>query len=191
MNMHTTITPEVSEGKSLTPVPADFFERARDATNNALKAHYGVGDKLILRWRSEANCPTPKIVREVMAVPSDFKDRATRLTNRKLADHYQVGEKTITRWRKETGLTGSLVPFRMSSALPKQHIPGIPAGRVAEAAQFLRKTHAPVYHRIIEGKEFNGQYCVGTRLMTGPELVEYAETKGFEPISDIYHSRFD
>ena len=110
----------------------------------------------------------------ILKVPPDFADHASAKTNRQLADKYGVGEKTITRWRKETGCTAAIRPFA-SAALPKQHVPSISPGLASEAAQFLRKTHRPVYHRIIEGKEFRGQYVVGTQLLSENEVVSLAE----------------
>ena len=122
----------------------------------------------------------------ILTVPSDFTDHAPVKTNRQLAEKYGVGEKTITRWRKETGCTASIRPFA-SAALPKQHVPSISPGLASEAAQFLRKTHRPVYHRIIEGKEFRGQYVVGTQILTEDEVIALAEEKGFE----AYNRPFD
>ena len=121
----------------------------------------------------------------ILTVPSDFTDHAPVKTNRQLAEKYGVGEKTITRWRKETGCTASIRPFA-SAALPKQHVPSISPGLASEAAQFLRKTHRPVYHRIIEGKEFKGQYVVGTQVLTEDEIIALAEEKGFVPYNRIF-----
>jgi hypothetical protein len=118
--------------------------------------------------------------------PSDFTDHAPAKTNRQLAEKYGVGEKVITRWRKETGCTASIRPFA-TAALPKQHVPSISPGVASEAAQFLRKTHRPVYHRLIEGKEFRGQYVVGTRVLHEEEVVALAEEKGFR----AYNRMFD
>ena len=117
--------------------------------------------------------------------PPDFADFASSNTNRQLAEKYGVGEKTITRWRKETGCTAAIRPFA-SAALPKQHVPSISPGIASEAAQFLRKTHRPVYHRIIEGKEFRGQYVVGTQVLTEQEVIALAEEKGFEPYNRMF-----
>lgn len=122
----------------------------------------------------------------VLTCPPDFTDHAPVKTNRQLAEKYGVGEKTITRWRKETGCTAAIRPFA-SAALPKQHVPAISPGIASEAAQFLRKTHRPVYHRIIEGKEFRGQYVVGTHLLSEEEVVAMAEEKGFR----AYNRMFD
>src|SRR6188474_2061086 len=123
----------------------------------------------------------------ILTVPSDFTDHAPVKTNRQLAEKYGVGEKTITRWRKETGCTAAIRPFA-SAALPKQHVPSISPGVASEAAQYLRKTYRPVYHRIIEGKEFRGQYVVGTQVLSEDEVVNLAEDKGFRrynPLFDI------
>ena len=117
--------------------------------------------------------------------PSDFTDHAPIKTNRQLAEKYGVGEKTITRWRKETGCTASIRPFA-SAALPKQHVPAISPRAASEAAQFLRKTHRPVYHRIIEGKEFRGQYVVGTQVLTESEIISLAEEKGFQAYNRLF-----
>ncbi len=108
--------------------------------------------------------------------PPDFQDHAPTQTNRHLADRYGVGEKMITRWRKETGCTAAIRPF--SSALPKAHVRAMTSGAVSEAAQFLRKTYRPVYNRAIEGKEFRGQYVVGTHVLSEDEVVALAEAKG-------------
>src|SRR5688500_2638071 len=121
----------------------------------------------------------------ILQCPPDFKDHAPSKTNRQLAEKYGVGEKTITRWRKETGCTASIRPFA-TAALPKQHVPSISPGLASEAAQYLRKTHRPVYHRIIEGKEFKGQYVVGTQVLSEDEIVELAETKGFQPYNRLF-----
>ena len=96
-----------------------------------------------------------------------------------------MGEKTITRWRKETGCTATIRPFA-SAALPKQHVPAISPGAASEAAQYLRKTHRPVYHRVIEGKEYRGQYVVGTQLLNEQEVVALAEEKGFRAYNPIF-----
>lgn len=122
----------------------------------------------------------------LLTCPPDFADHAPVKTNRVLAEKYGVGEKVITRWRKETGCTASIRPFA-SAALPKQHVPAISPGVAGEAAQFLRKTHRPVYHRIIEGKEFRGQYVVGTMVMDEEKVVALAEEKGFR----AYNRMFD
>jgi hypothetical protein len=121
----------------------------------------------------------------ILKCPADFKDHATSKTNRQLAERYGVGEKTITRWRKETGCSATIRPFT-SAALPKQLVPSISPGIASEAAQFLRKTHRPVYHRIIEGKEFRGQYVVGTQILTEEEVVALAEEKGFQPYNRLF-----
>ena len=121
----------------------------------------------------------------VLQAPPDFADHAPVKTNRQLADKYGVGEKTITRWRKETGCTAAIRPFS-TAALPKQHVPAISPGLAGEAAQFLRKTHRPVYHRIIEGKEFRGQYVVGTQVLSEQELVSLAEEKGFQAYNRLF-----
>ena len=121
----------------------------------------------------------------ILTCPTDFADHAPVKTNRQLAEKYGVGEKTITRWRKETGCTATIRPFA-SAALPKQHVPAISPGVASEAAQFLRKTHRPVYHRIIEGKEFRGQYVVGTQVLTEEGIVALAEEKGFIPYNRIF-----
>ena len=121
----------------------------------------------------------------ILTCPSDFTDHAPIKTNRQLAEKYGVGEKTITRWRKETGCTASIRPFA-SAALPKQHVPAISPGVASEAAQFLRKTHRPVYHRIIEGKEFRGQYVVGTQVLDEKQIVALAEEKGFQPYNRLF-----
>ena len=120
-----------------------------------------------------------------LTCPTDFTDHAPIKTNRQLAEKYGVGEKTITRWRKETGCTAAIRPFA-TAALPKQLVPSISPGQASEAAQFLRKTHRPVYHRIIEGKEFKGQYVVGTQVLTEEEIVSLAEEKGFRPYSRMF-----
>ena len=121
----------------------------------------------------------------ILKVPPDFADHASAKTNRQLADKYGVGEKTITRWRKETGCTAAIRPFA-SAALPKQHVPSISPGLASEAAQFLRKTHRPVYHRIIEGKEFRGQYVVGTQVLSENEIIALAEEKGFQAYNRLF-----
>ena len=121
----------------------------------------------------------------ILTCPPDFTDHAPLRTNRQLAEKYGVGEKTITRWRKETGCTSSIRPFA-TAALPKQHVPSISPGLASEAAQYLRKTHRPVYHRIIEGKEFRGQYVVGTQLLNEQEVVALAEDKGFQPYNRMF-----
>jgi hypothetical protein len=121
----------------------------------------------------------------ILTCPPDFADHAPVKTNRQLAEKYGVGEKTITRWRKETGCTASIRPFA-SAALPKQHVPSISPGLASEAAQYLRKTHRPVYHRVIEGKEFRGQYVVGTQILSEDEVVAMAEDKGFRAYNPLF-----
>ena len=121
----------------------------------------------------------------ILTCPPDFADHAPVKTNRQLAEKYGVGEKTITRWRKETGCTATIRPFA-SAALPKQHVPAISPGLASEAAQFLRKTHRPVYHRIIEGMEYRGQYVGGTQVLTEDEIVALAEVKGFQPYNRLF-----
>ena len=173
-------------------VPEDFAERALSATNADLGIHYGVGRKVITRWRKEAGVPAD-LVRHAghmkMEAPADFRDVAVRYTNRQLAERFGVGEKMITRWRKETGCTAPLTAFSRA-LLPKQFVPPPPSGRANEAAQFLRPTHRPVYHRVIEGKEFEGQYVCGTQVLSADEIIAYAETRGFEPMREIFRSRF-
>jgi hypothetical protein len=121
----------------------------------------------------------------LLTCPPDFTDHAPTKTNRQLAEKYGVGEKTITRWRKETGCTATIRPFA-TAALPKQLVPSISPGLASEAAQFLRKTHRPVYHRIIEGKEYRGQYVVGTQVLTEDEVIALAEEKGFQASSPLF-----
>ena len=121
----------------------------------------------------------------LLTCPPDFTDHAPSKTNRQLAEKFGVGEKTITRWRKETGCTASIRPFA-SAALPKQHVPAISPGLASEAAQYLRKTHRPVYHRIIEGKEFRGQWVVGTRVLDEDSVVSLAEEKGFQAYNRLF-----
>jgi hypothetical protein len=121
----------------------------------------------------------------ILICPPDFTDHAPVKTNRQLAEKYGVGEKTITRWRKETGCTASIRPFAIA-ALPKQHVPAISPGLAGEAAQFLRKTHRPVYHRVIEGAEFRGQYVVGTQVLNEQDMIALAEEKGFQHHNSLY-----
>jgi hypothetical protein len=118
--------------------------------------------------------------------PPDFADHAPVKTNRQLSEEYGVGEKVITRWRKETGCTATIRPFA-SAALPKAQVPSISPGLASEAAQFLRKTHRPVYHRIIEGKEFRGQYVVGTQVLDEQQVIALAEEKGFQPYNRLFN----
>jgi hypothetical protein len=118
--------------------------------------------------------------------PPDFADHARGKTNPQLAAKYGVGEKTVTRWRRETGCTATIKPFA-SAALPKQHVPSISPGVASAAAQHLRKTHRPVYHRIIDGKEYRGQYVVGTLVLTESELITLATEKGFAPYSERFN----
>jgi hypothetical protein len=66
-------------------------------------------------------------------------------------------------------------------------VPAISPGLASEAAQYLRKTHRPVYHRVIEGKEHRGQYVVGNLVLSESEVLELAAEKGFVP----YNPRFD
>ena len=120
-----------------------------------------------------------------LTCPPDFADHASVKTNRQLAEKYGVGEKTITRWRKETGCTATIRPFA-SAALPKQHVPSLSPGLASEAAQFLRKTHRPVYHRVIEGPQHKGQYVVGTQVLSEAEVVALAEDKGFQPYNGLF-----
>jgi uncharacterized protein YjcR len=122
---------------------------------------------------------------QALTCPCDFIDYARGKTNRQLAEKYGVGEKTITRWRKETGCTASIKPFT-SAALPKPHVPSISPGLASEAAQYLRKTHRPVYHRVIEGKEYRGQYVVGNLVLNEQQLVDLAEEKGFGAYNPLY-----
>ena len=110
-----------------------------------------------------------------LSCPADFADHARTKTNRQLADKYEVGEKTVKRRRKETGCTAAIKPF--SSALPKPQVPAVSSGAVNDAAQFLRKTYRPVYHRLIEGKEFRGQYVVGTQILDEAQVVALADEK--------------
>ncbi|HEX8643192.1 MAG TPA: hypothetical protein VF702_04680 [Allosphingosinicella sp.] len=114
----------------------------------------------------------------VFPCPADFAEQTKHMTNRQLAEKYGVGEKVVTRWRKEAGCTAAVRPFAVA-ALPTPHIPSISAGRASEAAQHLRKTHRPVYHRLIEGSEFRGQYVVGTQILSEQELLALALEKGF------------
>jgi hypothetical protein len=114
----------------------------------------------------------------VLTFPADFADHARQQTNRQLAEKYGVGEKVVTRWRKETGIAPAVRPIT-GVHLPKPYVPSVSPGLAAEAAQYMRKTHRPVYHRIIEGAEFRGQYVVGTQILTEDELVAFALEKGF------------
>lgn len=175
-------------------LPEDFATRAQGASNAALQLHYGVGKKVLARWRKEADVPadstrTVTEMRSKLAPPADFRDVASRFTNRQLAERFGVGDKIISRWRKETGSTAPLTAWSRA-VLPKQFVPPPPAGRANEAAQFLRPTHRPVYHRVIEGKQFEGQYVCGTQLLSADEIISYAESRGFEPMREIFRSRF-
>ena len=114
----------------------------------------------------------------VSTPPADFADHARRQTNRELAQRYGVGEKIVTRWRKETGFPAAARPAA-GSHLPKPYVPSVSPGLAAEAAQHMRKTHRPVYHRVIEGREFRGQYVVGTQVLSEQELVTFALERGF------------
>ena len=91
----------------------------------------------------------------------------------------------MTRGRKESGCPATIRPFA-TAALPKPQVPSISPGLASEAAQFLRKTHRPVYHRVIEGKEYRGQYVVGTQVLTEEEVVSLAEDKGFRPYNPMF-----
>jgi hypothetical protein len=66
-------------------------------------------------------------------------------------------------------------------------VPAISAGLASEAAQYLRKTHRPVYHRIIEGKQHKGEYVVGNLVLSEAEVLALAAEKGFVP----HNPRFD
>lgn len=173
------------------PVPADF-EANSQLGNEALRIMYGVGNKVLARWRKEANLPSIHgggaaararwgTRREA---PSDFKDFAGRHVNRVLAEKYGVSQNTITRWRKETGTSQSIVGFR-TAQLPKSSVPAPPAGEASEACQFLRPNFRPVYHRIIEGAEFKGQYVVGINVFSEAEVVAYARQRGFKTGSEL------
>ena len=177
-----------------TAVPADFAEHSH-LSNRELRNHYGVGDKVLARWRKETglaadagrNASSAARARWQTAKnappPDDFKDFASRHVNRELCERYGVSEHTISRWRKETGTSSSITGFR-TAPLPKQAVPSIPAGEAAEACQFLRPSHRPVYHRKIEGAKYEGQYVVGSNVFTEEELIKYARSKGFRTAAE-------
>jgi hypothetical protein len=117
--------------------------------------------------------------------PTDFADQTKHKTNRQLAEKYGVGEKIVTRWRKEAGCRAATGHFA-TAALPKHYVPSISAGLASEAAQHLRKTHRPVYHRVIEGREYRGQYVVGTEILSEDELLSLALEKGFSASGPLF-----
>jgi hypothetical protein len=194
MNLHSTI-PTLKK-----PVPADFAEHSSES-NRELRARYGVSDKTLAKWRKVTNLPADSgrsassAARarwgqaKKMPPPNDFADVARRHVNRVLAERYGVSENTISRWRKETGTTSSIKGF-VTAPLIKQGVPGIPAGTASEACQYLRPNHRPVYHRVIEGKQYEGQYVVGQNVFSEDELIDYARSKGFktgaESLRDVF-----
>jgi hypothetical protein len=117
--------------------------------------------------------------------PPDFRDHAPSKTNRQLAEKYGVGDRIIARWRKETGCISPVQSF-VKAALPKQHVPSVSPGIASAAAQHLRTTYRPVYNRIIEGKEFKGQYVVGNLILSEAEVIALAEEKGFRGYNRLY-----
>lgn len=170
----------------INPAPKDFSEVAGTMPDTKLAIHYGVGRKVVFRWRKLTGAlqtATPV----VRPVPDDFKSTAARMSNRELAHHYQCGVKTVARWRKETGLNNPFTAFRVAP-LPATTVPSIQGGDAGDAAQWLRPTHRPVYHRIIDGKQFKGQYVVGRRVMSETELLEYARSRGWRPYAAILAS---
>jgi hypothetical protein len=66
--------------------------------------------------------------------------------------------------------------------LTRPRAPMRPPGVVSEAMLFLQADHKPVYHRVVHGKEFEGQYVLGDRLVSEDDLVSYALQRGFRPV---------
>lgn len=78
---------------------------------------------------------------------------------------------------------------KWDNAVTFPQVPSVSAGLVSEAAQHLRRTHRPVYHRIIEGQQFRGQYVVGTQVLNAQELIALAEEKGFDACNRLLDIR--
>jgi hypothetical protein len=172
------------------PMPDDFKEHGH-RPNAELKMLYGVGDKVLARWRKVVGIqvgtggPRSRTSagnnKELKAVPSNFRSLASQHSTEELVNIFGVCHRVIKRWRDEVGIQAARTQARFSGGHPRPHTPAIGNTAADSAAQFLRPYYRPVYHRVIEGKEHAGTYRVGTNVMTAAELVELAERKGYKP----------
>ncbi|UIJ43705.1 hypothetical protein LZK98_11450 [Sphingomonas cannabina] len=149
-----------------------------------LKAHYGVGENTITRWRKLTGIVRMGPV--VRALPEDFARLANYKTRGDLAKHYAVSADTVTRWRRAAGLprfpVTSAVHFRgpgLSTALTRGRRDETLAGR---AVDHLRR-YGPVYRCREDGEpDFAGRFWNrGGHVLTDDDVIQRARRLGFDP----------
>lgn len=178
--------------------PADFADIAPTMSIIQLKRRYKTGGDTILRWASETGVEprrgTFKVKRDV---PADFAERCAEMRLFQLREHYSATAPTLKRWMAETGARPLVHQKQPPAPKPRprsEHIrlPGNPLSRIPErdisregqAAEHLRRWF-PNVHRCDEKGQFSlkGKFwrCGMSDPLTGPELIEKAKRKGFDP----------
>lgn len=191
-------------------VPDDFEERAKTMNITQLARFYERGRDTVTKWFKIKDIPCDEnLAKRGKAIPKSFEKIATSLTRSDLAKFYNSDLRTIRGWLEETGIT-PLTPEekRMREPVTAKDIldptPQEPRREfkskekliAAEAAQYLRRTHANI-HRAdilmfenssqtwgdvnqIKHRGINQYYVSGKGVMWLDDLIAYAESKGYK-----------
>lgn len=168
--------------------PDGFAAMARKSTTEALKRHYGVGDRRIKSWclvlgiepGGRNACRRP--------IPDDFAVVAPTLVKTRLTSHYNADIKTVTRWLEVSGLRaaepvqqyhprkGGMV-FQ-GHAQARMHRDTRPSSIHDDAADVLRK-YAACFRCDERGRaDLNGNmWRLGNIIVSPDELLDRAEAK--------------
>lgn len=161
------------------PMPADFPQIIATMTNAQAKAHYGVGDKSLQRWRRQAGVvgEAPKLD----SAPDGFAQSTSIMTMNELCRAYGIGLTRARRWCKELEVWPRRA-VRSSQRVKLAPQPVVrPMTRTDFAADYLRR-YGPVYRCDAKGafSPIGQFYSRGGRVLTGDEVIARATRLGWQ-----------
>lgn len=126
-------------------------------------------------------------VKQFRPRPSDFRSTYIEVGKGGCELHYQAHWKTVDRWVEEEGKDGLRAERRAfvkakrarkpALAAPTDTGPDVDPDDLHAACQYLRERANGGWH---VGKRADGRYFMGTRALTGAEVIERALAKGMD-----------
>lgn len=191
------------------PPPDDLKERLLVMNVSQLVEHYGRARSVIVRWMRELQLERAVVGVRKRAIPANFHKMAPTMTRAELMRLYNTNFVTVRGWLEELGVTplsmldrraqmAKPVPVKIEEecTVPRREFKGHIKLIAAEAAHFLRRTHACVHRADIAMYEqsshtwgdvnnvshrgINQYFVAGKGVMWLDDLIAYAETKGFK-----------
>ena len=173
-------------------IPDDFAERAAVMSNEALRAHYKRGTKIIARWRRQSGVRARKGCRiggptNKLPIPDGFAAIAPTKSKRQLGIQFGVANSVISRWCMEAGVrSGTHQIERAGGGSDRYFNRSIYSHRdmtrAGMAAEYLRR-FGPVKRANARGVyDPKGDYWWrGSSLLTADEIIERALRNGWNP----------